>query len=284
MADSAFQVQYRQEFIAGFEQHVSLMSKTMTNEAEIKGNQAVFLVADSGGATATTRGVNGLIPARPDNLNQFPVTLTEWHDLVRKTRFNIFASQGNQNAIMQMTTMAVINRKIDSDIIAALDGGVVNHAGASTTASLQLVLRAKTILGNNLVQLGSNIFAVITPAFEGYLMQIKEFANANYISKASPVDNPPDYNDTPSAFMWLGITWIVQPGLTGTGTNAELCYMYHRGSVGHVVDTGGLQTPVGYNEEQDYSWARASIFMGTGILQTKGIVQMIHDGSALVAT
>lgn len=284
MADSAFQTQYRQEFIAGFEQHVSLLSKTMTNEAEIKGNQAVFLVADSGGATATTRGVNGLIPARPDNLNQFPITLTEWHDLVRKTSFNIFASQGNQNAIMQMTTMAVINRKTDTDIITALDGGVVNHAGGATTASLALVVRAKTILGNNLVPMGSNVFAAITPAFEGYLMQIKEFANANYISKASPFDNPPDYNDTPTAFQWYGVTWIVQPGLTGTGTAAELCYMYHRSSVGHVVDTSGLKTPVGYNEEQDYSWARASAFFGTGILQTKGIVQMIHDGSALVAT
>ncbi len=72
----------------------------------IKGNQATFLVADSGNAQATTRGVNGLIPARNDNLNQPVATLAEWHDLVRKTSFNVFASQGDQRAIMQQTRWA----------------------------------------------------------------------------------------------------------------------------------------------------------------------------------
>src|SRR5579872_568720 len=143
MSDSAFQIQYRQEFIQGFEQHKSLLSQVCTNEAVIKGNQAVFLVADSGpNATAVTRGVNGLIPARADDLVQNTATLLEWHDLVRKTSFNIFASQGDQRRIMQMTSMGVINRKIDSDILTTLDAGVTNHAGStSVTASLALVMR-----------------------------------------------------------------------------------------------------------------------------------------------
>jgi hypothetical protein len=94
MAETAFQIQYRQEFIHGFEQLVSLIRGYTTTESVIKGNQATFLVADSGGAEAKTRGVNGLIPARGDNLNQPVATLVEWHDLVRKTDFNIFASQG----------------------------------------------------------------------------------------------------------------------------------------------------------------------------------------------
>ena len=63
------------------------------------------------------RGVNGLIPARADELEQLTATLVEWHDLVRKTNFNVFASQGNQREIMQKTTMGVINRKIDQDVI-----------------------------------------------------------------------------------------------------------------------------------------------------------------------
>lgn len=284
MADTAFQIQYRQEFVTGFEQHKSLVSQCCTNEAVIKGNQAVFLVADSGGATAVTRGVNGLIPARPDNLNQFTATLAEWHDLVRKTSFNIFASQGDQRRIMQMTSMGVINRKMDNDIIASLDANVTNHAGSATTASLALVVRGKTILGNNAVPLGNNIFGLITPAFEGYLMQTREFASAEYLNRSKPFEDPPDYDDRPTAFRWNGVTWVVHPNLTGVGTASEQCYLFHRSAIGHAVDAKGLQSLVGYFEEQDYSWARTSIFMGTQVLQTKGIVQMIHDGSAYVAT
>ena len=75
MADSAFQRMYRQEFIAGFEKRQSLVRNTVITEAEVNGNEAVFLVADSGGAEAVTRGINGDIPTRPDNLNQYTATL-----------------------------------------------------------------------------------------------------------------------------------------------------------------------------------------------------------------
>ena len=283
MADTAFMIQYRQEFITGFEVHASLLRDCFVTEAVIKGNQAVVLVADSGGATAVSRGINGLIPARADDLNQYTATLAEWHDLVRKTSFNIFASQGDQRRIMQMTSQGVINRKIDNDIISTLDANVVNHAGPASTASIQLCVRAETILGNNAVPIGSNIYGLITPAFHGYLRQTPEFSSAEYVGW-KPFEDPKAFDDKPLMFRWMGKGWIVHPSLTGVGTAAELCYMFHKSALGHAVDSKGLQALVGYFEEQDYSWARTSLFMGTQMLQTKGVVQMIHDGSAYVAT
>jgi len=279
MADTAFQTQYRQEFIAGFEQHQSLLRDGVTTEAVIRGNTATFLVADSGSATAVTRGTNGLIPARPDSLTQKSATLAEWHDLVRKTNFNIFASQGNQREIMQMTTMAVVNRKIDSDILSALSGAT-NNTGSATTASLQLALHAKTILGNNAVPFDGQICAVISPAFEAYLLQVKEFANADYVTRKPMAGADTAWADQPGYYVWIGVKWIVHPNLTGGGTSSESCYMWHKSAVGHAVDMDGLETPVGYDEEQAYSWARCSITMGSVLLQNSGIVKMTHDGSA----
>jgi hypothetical protein len=40
---------------------------------------------------------------------------------------------------------------------------------------------------------------------------------------------------------------------------------------------------IGYDEEQDYSWARASVFMASKLLQNSGVVVINHDGSAFVA-
>lgn len=79
MADSAPQIQYRQELISAFEEGMSWLRQTTVTEAVIKGNQATFLVAGSGNASAVTRGINGLIPARADSLTQNTATLTEWH-------------------------------------------------------------------------------------------------------------------------------------------------------------------------------------------------------------
>lgn len=281
MSNTAFQIQYRQEFIAGFEQKQSLLRDMVTTEAVIKGNQATFLVADSGNAEAKTRGVNGLIPARADNLNQPVATLTEWHDLVRKTKFNVFASQGNQREIMQMTTMAVINRKTDQDIINELNTGTIN-TGAAATASVGLVTRAKTILGNAEVPWDGNINGVVTPAFEGYLMQAPEFSKSVVYVNAKHFDTGDTaWRDKPSAFYWYGVMWVVHPRLPGKGTNAAKCFLFHKSAIGHAINTDGLETPVGYDEEQAYSWARASADMGSKVLQNSGIVVINHDDSAL---
>jgi len=275
MADTAFQTQYRDEFIAGFEPRQSLVRSSVTTEGEVKGNQIVFLVADSGGASATTRGVNGLIPARADNLTQVTATLVEWNDLVRRTSFNLYASQGDGRRIMQETTMGVLNRKVDQDIITQLNTGTLN-TGTAQTASLSLAMRAQVILGNNKVP-GSNLFGLITPAFEAYLMQTKEFASADY------VNSKPFEGEGLTAFRWAGVTWIVHPELPGAGTSAEKCFVYHKTAIGHGCDMEAIQTAAGYDEEQNYSFARATAFMGSKVLQNSGIVVVNHDGSAYAA-
>jgi hypothetical protein len=283
MADTAFQIQYRQEFVAGFEDGQSRLRTACTTEAVVKGNQAVFLIADSGSATATTRGVNGLIPARADNLTQVTATLAEWHDLVRKTNFNIFASQGNQRAIMQMSTMKVVNRKIDSDIIAELDTATLD-TGSAAPASLDMFIYAKTILGNNFVptEEADNMFAVVSPAFMGRLHKLTEFTSADYVD-VKPMTGP-----TRKYLRWLGVNLIEHPRLTnsvgagGSGAS-EQCFMFHRDAIGHAFDTQTLDTMVGFDGEQAYSWARVSGVFGSKKLQNTGIVMMKHDASAYVA-
>ena len=280
MADTAYKTQYREEFIAGFEQGQSLLRDAVTTEAVINGNTATFLVADSGGATATTRGVNGMIPLRADNLTQTSATLAEWHDLVRKSGFNIFASQGNQRAIMQKTTMGVINRKMDQDILTQLNTGTVDTSTA-TTASLALVLKSKTILQIAGVPWDNNIMAVVSPAFEAYLLQIASYSSADYVN-LKPMEGGNGWTDKPKARRWLDINWIVHPSVPGVGTNAEKCFMFHKSAIGHAANTGGMSTAIGYEEEQDYSYCRASVYMGSALLQNTGVVVMNHDGSAYV--
>lgn len=275
MAESAFQVQYRQEFIQGFEQRQSLIRQTVTTESVIKGNQATFLVADSGDAEAVTRGLNGLIPGRADNLQQKTATLVEWHDKPVKTDFNIFASQGDQRRIMQETSMAVINRKMDQDIIAQLETAT-QDTGAAQQASLDLCMYGRAILGNNEVPLDGNLFGLITPAFEAYLMQLKEFANADY------VNNKP-FSNQMTMFRWANVNWIVHPNLPGKGTNAEKCFLYHKSAMGHAIDTAGMQSTVGFNDEHNYSWALCTVYMGSILMQNEGVVVLNHDGSGYAA-
>ncbi len=279
MADTAFQVQYRQEFILGFEQKVSLLRDTVTTDAVVQGNQAVFLVADSGSAAAVTRGVNGLIPARNDNLNQNTCTLSEWHDLVRKTGFNVFASQGNQRAIMQATSMGVLNRKIDSQIVTELNTGTVTVGSASAVPTVSLYQNGVVKLQNASVPWDSNITFLCQPSYLAFLEQAPEFANAQYVDLRPYAGNTASWRDKPVAYRWRNSLIIPHPNLPGKATASEKSFLYHKASIGHAADTKGLQTPVGYNEEQDYSWARSTMYMGAKLLQNTGVVVFTTDGT-----
>ncbi|HEX6992378.1 MAG TPA: phage capsid protein [Gemmatimonadales bacterium] len=278
--DTAYQTQYRQEFIAGYEQHVSLLRETVTTEAVMNGNQAVFLVADSGGATAQTRGINGLIAARSDDNTQNTVTLLEWHDLVRKTGFNVFASQGNQRQIMQMTSMGVLNRKIDDQIITALNTGTVTVGSSTSIPDVSLFQHCRVKLSNASVPWDSNITLLCQPSFIAYLEQAPEFSSADYVNVRPMAGDDSAWRDKPMAYRWRNALIIEHPNLPGKATSSEKSFLFHKTAVGHAANSDGLKTPVGYNEEQDYTWARASMFMGALVLQNSGIVVITHDGSA----
>lgn len=287
MAGAAPQIQYRDEFIAAFGQRQTLLKETTTRESMIKGNQATFLVASSTG-TAVTRGVNGLIPTNDNSNTQVTATLAEKHDLREMTGFNIFQSQGDQRAIMQMNTMSVINRDIDNVILTALATTTLDTGGAAT-ASLTLVFKALVQLQNNGVAMDGNIFAVVSPAFIAYLMALPSFASAEYVN-VKPFTNYPGWNasDNKKAghgwYDWMGIKWIVSNQVAGVGTSSETCLLFHRSAIGHAINSAGVDSAIGYDDKQQLSWARCSLFHGAVLLQNAGAVRMIHDGSAYVAS
>jgi hypothetical protein len=282
VTETAFQTAYRQSFIAGFEQRQSLLRETTTTEAVIKGSSAVFLVADSGGATAVTRGTNGRIPGRADNNAQNTCTLIEYHDKVEKTSYNIFASQGDQKLIMQQSSMGVINRTIDTDILAAIANATVS-TGAAQPMTVGLFTKAQATLSAAKVPWDGNITLVCSGAALGGLQAAPEFANAQYVGAGTlPNVNDPAWKDKPQAYRWRNVLIISHPQLCNTSSPAsELAYMYHKSSVGHAANTGEMQSVVGYNEEDDYSFARTTIFMGSKQLQNTGMVKIPIDATGL---
>jgi hypothetical protein len=281
MTDTAFMNQYRKEFIMGFEQRESLLRQTCLTEAVISGNQAIFLVTDSGDAVASTRGVDGMYVYGDDNRDQYTCVLADSTHPTRRNNWNIFASMGEesqQRMAMQKNGMGVINRKIDSTILTALSAAT-QTTGAAVTADLSLVMKAVAILGNNEVDTeDGNLTFVISPAMNANLMQIDGFTSADYVS-----DKPLGGGQSRMR-KWGNYNFITHPNLAGKGTSSETCYAYHRDAIGHAVDTKGIDAVIGYNEEQAYSYARHTVFQGAKLLQNTGVVKILHDGSGYVAS
>jgi hypothetical protein len=278
MADPTFVTQYRNEQIATFEQRYSILRATCVQEAVAKGNSAVFQVSGSGSASAVERGVNGLIPYFTTDNTQSTATLVEAHAPFQRTSFNIFATQGDMKKVMHDEAIGTLNRHIDQKVIDQLDTAT-NDTGTTQAASMDMIMKSQVILGNNNVPIEEedNMFAVITPAFRAYMLQTTEFASGDY------VDVKPLVGPVRKMWRWAGINWMLHTGLTGAATSTEKCYMYHKRCIGHAANSKEMQVIVGYNEEQDYTYARATLYHNAKLLQNSGIVQMKHDGSAYAA-
>jgi hypothetical protein len=277
MANSAPQIQYRQEYVDAFEYRVSKFRVGATKEMVIKGNSAVFNVAGSGNRSAVTRGLNGLIPASEPSFSQNTCSLVEYHDLPQMTGFNVFQSQGDARRTLIDSSVAVLNRQCDDVIIAALSTGTVN-TGAAQQAHLGMFTKAKGILGRSDVDVDQedSMFCALTPAAEAYLLSVKEFTSADYADV-----KPFAGGAAVKMRRWMGVNFFVSSRLSGVGTAAEKVLMWHRNAIGFAFDKETINPMAGYNEEQDYHWARTSMFMAGKLLQNSGVVIINHDGSAI---
>lgn len=282
MAINAPLIAYRSEIINGFDKTVSVLRDTVTTDYLERGGSAVFLVSDTAAQVAHSRGLNGDIPADALSLTQNTATLVPWHALVRVNDFNMFSAQSNLIDPMKKKVMAAINRKIDDDIITALNTSTttITSGGTMTVAKATI---AQGILGGNKVPLDGEITFLITPAARTYLMQAPEFSNVQWSMLRPFGDGKPSYGDMREVARWAGMTVIVDPTLPGIGTSSEYCFMYHKSAIGHALNKNALEFDADYHREQKYSWANCSAFIGTAMLQTAGVVKITHDGSAVVS-
>ena len=275
---------YSEEYIADFERRKATLVQAVRTDSQDRGGSTTFLISGSGGRDAVTRGLYGLIPPADDTQSQVTVSLSEWHDYVPRTGFNIFRSQGDQRRIMREESIGVIHRHQDKAIIAALETGTVT-LGTIATMDKQTANRIATILAN--ADAGTedpgSLFAAVTPATYAELTDIPSFASADYVhfGAESPVEMG---MQTPGVWKyWMGINWTPHNGLTGKGTSTATNLAWHRDAVGYTMGSRGIQALAGYNEEQDYSWRRTTIFDGAVKLQNSGIVKWVHDDSGLSA-
>lgn len=273
---------YRQEYIKGFERGGSQLRKLVTTEHMKEGNTTVFLVADTGNATAVTRGSDGEYPTRVNNNNQTTLTLNDYTDLPKMNGFDIFSSQGPQREIMFQGSQSVIARKTDDLILATLDTGTRGVSATASTDALDLWIKSIAILGAanaGVVQPG-DVSAVVTPAFYANLAQTAQFGSKDWVTQQVMVNGFPSQMELE---RFLGVNLIVHSGLSGITTAAEKCFMFHKNGVGHALDKDTFAPEFGFNSEQNYSWVRTTTYQGSALLQNTGVVEMLHDATGYAA-
>lgn len=270
---SVLQTIYAREFVQIFEQKQSILRGTVTTEGDVRGNQYVFII-EGQASTAVTRGASGNIPYASDNQSSATCSLTEYHHLARKNQFNIEASSVPQRLSMQRRGVVSINQRTDQ-LILAQAATTTNNTGAAAANSLSKMLYACQILDSNYVPDDGERYGLLSPKAWAFAMKIEQFTSKLYVAE----DTKPFMSQS-MWYDWNGVKWTRHPNLPGTGTASCSCFVYHKNALGHALNLGEMQTYIGYRQEQDYSWARVSAYMGAKMLQIPGVVILAHDDTA----
>ncbi|PJF23521.1 MAG: hypothetical protein CUN56_00545 [Phototrophicales bacterium] len=275
---------YKDQLVAGYERDTTKLKRFVNTEPVEKGGSVVFTIADSNSASATKRGSDGLYPASTVNNTSVTVSMEEWTNMQRLNGFDAFKTAGNQAERLIKNCSLAIGRKTDDLIMDALSNGTQVVSGGASTDALNLLLTAATMLRNQNAGMydDDGITAVISPAFYDAIGRTASFSSADYAQIDYMVNGIPVIGEVQ---RFRGVNIIESTAISGLASASESCYVFHRDAIGFAMKSsdGVMNEPdleVGFNNEQNYSYARCTAIMGASLLQNTGVVKMLFDASA----
>lgn len=277
MAYAVTAAQYRDEWIHEFQRGETYLKDTVSRETITNGHSSATFAIAGQSSGMTERGVNGLIPTRNANDRQVTVELKEKHSLENNTNFNVFTSQGGKlREVMQKRSRMDAVREIDDEIIRALSTATnVYNGGTAVTMTLGRMVDIVSDLWEGNVD--ERVTFLHTPKSWARLLTMPNFTSSDY------VDRKPLMDEAPRPLIYANAWHMLHNGLPGrTGATAQM-FVYAKSAVGHALAEGeNIKVAAGYNEEQDYSWDRATIYHRALIIQQAGVLKVVHDDSAAI--
>lgn len=280
MAMTVEAVKYRREFVAAFNQHVSLLNDRFTPESMDMGRSAVFDVTAVGGRMAQ-RSIDGRIPRTNVSDTQVTCTLYEYVKKFEVTDFESFVSQSNEREKMNHRIMESVNQEHDFTILAELANASTSFSSTAAPMTLTTATDMIATLEKNSVPISPNDVTFIgTPKVRAKLMNLTAFTSADYVNSKPFAGDSGAFDNTRKIKNWLDVGWIFHPNLPGVGTSSATCYLVHRRALGVAVPTNQIRHGAGYDDQDHYHYASATLKMGAKILQNAGILKFLHDDTA----
>lgn len=268
-------IKYRREFVGAFNTSVTLLADRFTSESMDMGRSAVFDVTAVGGRMST-RSIDGRIPRTNVSDTQVTCSLTEYVKKFEVTDFESFVSQSDERAKMNHRIMESVNQEIDFTILNELANASTTATGSGAAITLPLATQVIAQLGVNQVPVNPNdVTWIVSPHMEAKLLQLPAYTSSDYIS-TRPIESTNGFENQRKMRKFLNVGFIVHPNLPGAGTSSCTTYLVHRKALGLATPSNQIKYSAGYDDQDHYHYASATLKAGAKILQNAGILKFVH--------
>jgi hypothetical protein len=271
-------IKYRNEFINGFAQTVSILADRSVDEAMSMGAAAVFDVADLSG-DLPERGVDGRLPRLSSNDTQVTCTLKEYGGTFEVTDFEKFKSQSDERAKNNAKIYARINRRFDRVLISELNNATTLwNTGTAITVDIATVQKIIATLGQAQVPISpQDVTWVVTPQLQGKLMGLPQYTSADWVS-AKPFDGGSNqFANQRKIKSWADIGWVTSPLLPGVGTATATTFLYHRSALGCAKPSNQVMYTAGFDDQHHFHYCSGTVKAAAKVLQNGGIIKVVTN-------
>lgn len=268
--DEAFVKQFESEVHAAYQRMGSKLRGTVRNINNVTGESATFQKVGSG--TAGTKSKHGKVPVMNLDHSNVECILNdyyagEWIDKLDMLKTNI-----DERQIVTNAGAYALGRKTDELIVAQLDTATTNViANSNVGMTLEKVMQGMAILGDKDVPDDGNRFAIVGWQQWAELLQIEEFASADYIGQS---DLP--FKAITQAKQWLGTLWMPFSGLTVDDNDIRSCFWYHKTALGHA-SAADVQSDVTWHGDRAAHFVNNMMSQGARMIDDTGVVKIDCD-------
>jgi hypothetical protein len=269
--DTAFIKQYEREVHEAYQRQGSKLRDTVRTKNNVKGESAVFQKVGKG--TAGTKTRHGKVPVMNLDHSNVECTLADyyagdWVDKLDELKIN-----HDERQVIANAGAWALGRKTDDLIITQFDTvSTLTVAHGSAGMTLAKVVSAYEELGNADVPDDGQRFAVVGYKQWGELLDLDEFARADYVSGDDlPLKMPG------RAKFWMGTYWMPHSGLT-VASQIRSCFWWHKTCCG-FASGADVQADVTWHGDRAAHFVNHMMSQGAKMIDENGIVKISCDES-----
>lgn len=268
--DTAFIKQFESEVHAAYQRQGSKLRGTVRNINGVIGESATFQKVGKG--TAGTKTKHGLVPVMNLDHSNVECILQDYYAGDWVDKLDMLKTNINEQQLVAAAGAYALGRKTDQLIVDQLDTAATNViANGNVGMTLDKVMEAMELLGNQDVPEDGQRFAVVGWKQWAELMQIDEFADADKVGLS---DLP--FKAQVQAKNWLGTYWMPFSGLTLSADDIRSCYWYHKTTVGHASGAD-VTTDITWHGDRAAHFINNMMSQGAKMIDDTGVVKIDCD-------
>jgi len=261
---NAYSIQYGHEVHAAYQRMGTKLRNTVRVRNNVKGAITVFQKVGKG--AASTKARHGKVPVMNVDHSAVECQLSDYYAGDWLDKLDELKVEHDERAVLTNAGAYALGRKTDELIITELDRSSNFALDGTTGLTKDKVLTAFEMLGDADVPDDGDRFAVIGWKQWSDLMNITEFAHADYIGN----DELP-WKGT-QAKKWLGTLWMPHSGMT-KANSVRSCYWYHKTAIGHACGAD-VKTEITYQGDRAAWFVNNFMSQGSVLVEPTGVVAM----------